>query len=382
MTSTITPNSTTAAPPITLVQPLVGADEMEAVARVLRSGQLAQGPEVAAFENEFAAAMGTKHAIAVNSGTASIHAALVAAGVADGDEVLTTPFTFAATATPILMQRAIPRFVDIDERTFNVDAAAYAKAAGANTKAIVAVDLFGMPFDPSGVEDLRAKGVSVIEDACQAVGARRAGRNAGTLGDAACFSLYATKNIMTGEGGMLTTGDDAIAQSAKRFRQHGQGERYEYLSLGYNYRMTDLAAAIGRAQLRRLETITARRRENAARYDRLLQGVPGVRIPYVPADVEHVYHQYSIVIDAAQTRNGATRDDVRKALSSKNIASGVYYPTPLHLNPLFSRLGYGPGDFPVAERVATQILALPVHPGLTEQDLTRVAEAIVAAVGA
>jgi perosamine synthetase len=381
MTSTVTPSSTTTTP-IDLVQPTIGAEEMEAVASVLRSGQLAQGPEVAAFEDEFAQIAGTKYAVAVNSGTAAIHAALVAAGIGEGDEVLTTPFTFAATATPILMQRAIPRFVDIDERTFNVDGTAYAKAATARTKAIAGVDLFGMPFDTNGLEELRRKGVAVIEDACQAIGAARNARRAGAIGDTACFSLYATKNIMTGEGGMLTTGDDAVAATARRFRHHGQGERYEYVSLGYNYRMTDLAAAIGRAQLRRLEHINARRRENAMLYDRLLRDVPGVRIPYVPDGVEHVYHQYTIVIDPAQTKNGATRDDVRKQLATHSIATGVYYPTPLHLNPLFSALGYGPGDFPVAERIATQVLSLPVHPGLQSGAIARVADALVAAVGA
>jgi dTDP-4-amino-4,6-dideoxygalactose transaminase len=382
MTSTVTPASTRPDAPIALVAPIVGADEMEAVARVLRSGQLAQGPEVAEFEREFAAVAGTKHAVAVNSGTASIHAALVAAGIGDGDEVLTTPFTFAATATPILMQRAIPRYVDIDEQTFNVDGAGYARAVNGKTKAIVAVDLFGMPVDTRGLEDARARGVTLVEDACQAIGARRNRRPAGAIGDIGCFSLYATKNIMTGEGGMLTTDDDEAAAAARRFRQHGQGERYEYLSLGYNYRMTDLAAAIGRAQLRRLHHVTARRRENAALYDTLLRDVPGARIPPVPPGVEHAYHQYSILVDETRTPNSAGRDDVRKALAGAAIATGVYYPTPLHLNPLFSKLGYGPGDFPVAERVAQRVLALPVHPTLSADDVRRVAAEIARAVGA
>jgi dTDP-4-amino-4,6-dideoxygalactose transaminase len=369
-------------PPISLVHPLIAEEETDAVVRVLRSGQLAQGPEVAEFEREFAAAAGTKHAVAVNSGTAAIHAALAAAAIGDGDEVLTTPFTFAATATPVLMQRAVPRFVDVDPETFNVDLPAYLRARTNRTKAVIAVDLFGMPFDAEGIEELRSSGVTLIEDACQAIGAVRNGRSAGAIGDVGCFSLYATKNIMTGEGGMLTTDDDAIAAAARRFRQHGQGERYEYLSLGYNYRMTDLSAAIGRAQLRRLDGITQRRRQNAALYDELLAGIAGVRTPVVPRGVDHAYHQYSILIDSARTPNGASRDEVRKALSDVNIVTGVYYPTPLHLNPLFSQLGYGPGDFPVAERLAKQILALPVHPGLSADDVRRVAAEIARAVGA
>lgn len=368
--------------PINLVHPLISDEELEAVARVLRTGHLAQGPEVEAFEREFAQAAGTKHAVAVNSGTAAIHAALEAAGIGDGDEVLTTPFTFAATATPILMQRAVPRFVDIDEETFNVDSSAYAAAVTEKTKAVVGVDLFGMPFEAGAVNALRKAGIAIVEDACQAIGAQRDGRRAGSIGDAGCFSLYATKNVMTGEGGMLTTDDDRIASQARRFRQHGQGERYEYLSLGYNYRMTDIAAAIGRVQLRKLAYITQRRQSNAALYDRLLRDIPGIRVPMVPSGVQHAYHQYTIVIDPARTKNGATRDDVRSALSANAVATGVYYPTPLHLNPLFSNLGYKPGDFPVAERVAGQVLALPVHPGLEESDVRRVADEIARAVGA
>ena len=229
---------------ISLVEPIVGEDEVAAVSRILRSGQLAQGPEVARFEEEFAALCGVRHAVAVNSGTAAVHCALSAVGVAAGDEVVTTPFTFAATATPILMQGARPRFVDIDPKTFNLDPDAVMAAIGARTKAVVAVDLFGQPISTEFAGALRERSVPVVEDACQAVGAAYGNTRAGGIGDVAAFSFYATKNLMTGEGGMLTTDDDAIAAAARRFRQHGQGERYEYLSLGYNYRMTDMSAAI------------------------------------------------------------------------------------------------------------------------------------------
>lgn len=366
---------------IPLVRTLIGEEEVSAVASVMRSGQLAAGPEVQAFEKEFAEMCGVRHAVAVNSGTAAIHCALDAIEVGPGDEVITTPFTFAATATPVLMQRAKPRFVDIDERTFNADVAALASAITADTKAIIAVDLFGLPIDVTGIDEIARRGIAVVEDACQAVGAKRGGVAAGALTDVAAFSLYATKNLMCGEGGVLTTNSDKIAQAARRFRQHGQGERYEYLSLGYNYRMTDIAAAIGRVQLSRLQDIESRRRRNAALYDELLSGVPGVTTPFVPAGVEHAYHQYSIKIDSALTENRATRDDVRAALAREDIGTGVYYPTPLHLNPLFAGLGYTAGDFPVAERVATQILALPIHPLLEEEEVAIVAQAIRSAVG-
>lgn len=372
---------TTTQTQIPLVSPMVGEEEIEAVNRVLRSGQLAQGPETAAFEEEFAHVAGVKHAVAVNSGTAAIHAALAAAGVMRGDRVVTTPFTFAATATPILMQSGVPVFVDIDPQTFNADIAHLSEAVDEKTKAVIAVDLFGLPVDRAGIDQLKARGVTVIEDACQAVGASRDGRNAGAIGHAGCFSLYATKNIMTGEGGMLTTDDDAIAAAAKRFRQHGQGERYEYLSLGYNYRMTDLAAAIGRVQLSRLQFINDRRRENAAVYDKALAGVAGVRTPFVPSATTHVYHQYTILVDGAQTKNGANRDAVRGALNARGIGSGVYYPTPLHVNPLFKDFGFKAGDFPNAERAAQQVLALPIHPRITAEMAEEVAAAIREAVG-
>ncbi len=365
-----------------LIAPRVGEEEIAAVTSVMRSGQLAQGPEVAAFEREFAAVVGCAHAVAMNSGTAANHAALAAFDIAEGDEVLTTPFTFAATATPVLMQRAVPRFVDIDAATFNLDPGAALAAAGTATRAAILVDLFGCPIDPAGIAALRARGPRVLEDACQAVGACRAGRNAGTFGEAASFSFYATKNLMTGEGGMLTTDDDTIAARARRFRHHGQGERYEYLSLGYNFRMTDLAAAIGRVQLGRLAAISRARRANAAYYDAALAGIEGVTTPAVPTGVEHAYHQYSILIDAAATRNGADRDAVRATLGERRVGSGVYYPTPLHLHPLFAAYGYARGDFPVAERVATQILALPIGPQLDEGQLAWVASSVRAAVGA
>jgi len=367
---------------VPLVVPVIGEDEIAAVCAVLRSGQLAQGPEVEAFEREFAPVAGCAYAVAMNSGTAANHAALAAMDVGDGDEVVTTPFTFAATSTPILQQRAVPRFVDIDPRTFNLDPAAALAACGPATKAVVLVDLFGLPIDPSGVDALRARGIGVLEDACQAVGAHRAGVPAGAIGDAASFSFYATKNLTTGEGGMLTTADPAIAGAARRFRHHGQSERYEYLTLGYNYRMTDVAAAIGRVQLARLGAVNAARRANAAFYDRELAGIRGVTTPYVPAGVAHAYHQYSLTIDSDQTPNGANRDEVRASLAERRVATGIYYPSPLHVHPLFARLGYGPGDFPVAERISKQILALPIHPALTRPQLEHTVRALRQAVEA
>jgi dTDP-4-amino-4,6-dideoxygalactose transaminase len=364
------------------VVPQIGDDEVVAVERVLRSGQLAQGPEVAAFEREFASSVGAAHAVAVNSGTAANHALLEAFGIGPGDVVLTTPFTFAATATPILMQGARPRFIDVDPRTFNLDAPALVAAATSEVRAAVVVDLFGLPIDLDAVAALRVRGVKVVEDSCQAIGASAHGTFAGCIGDGGSFSFYATKNLMTGEGGMLVTNDAAVDAAARRFRQHGMGEQYQYLSLGYNYRMTDVAAAIGRVQLQRLDEITAKRRANAARYDAGLADVAGVTTPFVPAGYTHAYHQYSILIDANATANGASRDAVRATLGERGVGSGIYYPKPLHLHPLFAKYGYGPGDFPVSERLALQILALPIHPALDPDDIDYAIASIRAAVGA
>ena len=367
---------------VPLVAPDIGEDEIGAVVRVLRSGQLAQGPEVAAFEAEVAGLCGGTQGVAMSSGTAAVHAGLAALGVGPGDEVLTTPFTFAASATPILMLGATPRFVDVDPRTFVLEGESAAAAAGTSTKAAVLVDLFGLAVDPAGVAALVRRGVRVFEDACQAIGGSRGGKPAGSIGEAASLSFYATKNVTTGEGGMLLTGDPGIAAAARRFRQHGQGERYEYLELGYNYRMTDMAAALGRAQLARLDAFQAARRANAAFYARELEGIAGLSLPVTPAGAVHAYHQYSVLVDAETTANGAGRDAVRASLAEEGVSTGIYYPSPLHTQPLFEGLGYGPGDFPVAERLAATILALPIHPRLEAEQREYVVRALRRALGA
>jgi perosamine synthetase len=369
-------------PAVTLGVPAIGDEEVAAVSRVLHSGHLAQGPEVAAFEVELAQASGLAYGVAMNSGTAAIHAALAALGVGPGDRVLTTPFTFAASATPILMLGARPCFRDIDPRTFNLDVAMLAAESQAGIKAAVVVDLFGLPVDPSSVAALRAQGVRVVEDACQSIGASRGGVPAGKAANATALSFYATKNLTTGEGGMLLSDDAAVAGAARRFRHHGQADRYEYLELGYNFRMTDMSAAIGRVQLARLAGFNAARRANADFYARELAEVDGLTLPYVPLRAHHVYHQYCVLIDPEQTPNGRDRDAVRAALAEEGVESGVYYPKPLHLQPLFAKLGYARGDFPLAERTARQILALPVHPSLEEAASAHVVRALRRALGA
>ena len=369
-------------PAVQLICPTIGDEEIAAVERVLRSGQLAQGPEVGAFEAEFARLLSSSNAVALNSGTAALHSALAAFGVGPGQEVLTTAFTFAASATPIAMLGARPRFVDIDPQTFLADGDALLDAVGPQTTAAVHVDLFGLTVSPALALALRARGVRSLEDAAQALGGVRDGVGAGRLAETAAFSFYATKNVTTGEGGMVVTEDAALAAFVRRFRSHGERARYEHTSLGFNYRMTDVAAALGRVQLQKLEALQAARRENAAFYARELGDVSGLTLPYVPLGAVHAYHQYCVLVDPEATSNGRDRDRLQAALRDAAIETRVYYPTPLHLQPLFAKLGYALGDFPVAERVASQILALPVHPRLERAQQEWVVRNVRQALGA
>ncbi len=350
---------------IPLARPLIGARERAAVLDVLDSGQLAQGPRVATFEHAFATLCGVQHAVAVSSGTAALHTALAALGIGPGDEVVTTPFTFVATANAILMQGATPRFADIEPETFTLDPAAVEQAITARTKAILAVDLFGHPYLRELDELAQRHGIPLIEDACQAVGAHRDGVPAGALGTLAAFSFYATKNMTTGEGGMLTTSDEQLADRARRFRHHGQSARYTYESMGYNYRMTDLQAALGLVQLEQLSAWNEQRRTNARALTAALSGLPGIVLPREREGARHVYHQYTIRVTAGQ----AIRDAIQRYLAEHGVTTAVFYPRPLHLQPHFVSLGYQEGAFPEAERAAQEVLSLPVHPALTPDDL-------------
>lgn len=360
---------------VPLVTPQIGEEETMAVLEVLRSGMLAQGPRVNEFETLFAQYCGVKHAVAVNSGTAALHAAVYACGLQAGDAVITTPFTFVATANSILMQDADVVFADIQEDTLCLDPDAVRAAVREGVKAIMPVDLYGQVYDERIDAVASEHDLIVIEDAAQSMGARRGDRKAGSFGNAACFSFYATKNMLTGEGGMLTTDDPHVAEMARRLRHHGQSEqtRYEYHDLGYNYRMMDLQAAIGIAQLNRIDELNAKRRENAKRLDAGLSTVRGIRLPAVTADNHHVYHQYTIIVEEEYP---LSRDELLESLRQKGIGCAVYYPKPLHLHPHFARMGFREGDFPVAERLARSVLSLPVHPSLTPEQVQTVVEAI------
>ena len=359
---------------ISIASPIVESEEIKAVNDVLESGMLAQGPKTAQLEEDWAKYCGTKYALAVNSGTAAIHSALYAAGVREGDEVITTPYSFIATINPILMLGARPILVDIDPATFNIDVAKIEAAVTSKTKAIVPVDLYGQPCE---WDELRAivdkHNLMIIEDACQAIGADYKGKKAGALGDLGCFSLYATKNIMCGEGGIVTTNSDEQAAAIRSFRQHGMVAPYEYAELGYNYRMSDLHAAIAVEQLKKVDNFTVRRQHVASELNKALNGIKGIQLPSVAPDRSHVYHQYTVVLtDDANV----SRDEFVAGLRERGVGAGIYYPKPLHVYPHIAKLGYKVGDFPVAEDLAARVVSLPVHPKVSDEDVITIAKAV------
>ncbi len=361
---------------IPISRPLIGREEIAAVNQVLKSGMLAQGPQVATLENKFAQYCGTKYAVAVNSGTAALHAALYALGIHTGDAVITTPFTFVASANPILMQGAKVVFADISAEDFNLDPQAVIKKITPQTKAILPVDLYGQIYNYPALKKIAEKyKLKIIEDACQAIGATYKQKKAGNFGDAAAFSLYATKNIMSGEGGLITTNNANVAELCRRFRHHGQSEktRYQYWNLGYNYRLTDLAAAIALAQLRKVERFNQKRRAHAQKLIRGLAGIRGLILPQIKNGYTHVFHQFTVRI----TKDFKLKREALIAhLQKHQIGCGIYYPKPLHLHPHFRRLGYRRNDFPVSEKIAQEVLSLPVHPALTAQNLNYIIQTI------
>jgi perosamine synthetase len=355
---------------ISVAAPQMGEEERNAVLAVLESGQLAQGPVVEAFEREFAAWCGVKHAVAVNSGTAALHLLMLAHGIKEADEVITTPFTFVASANAALFVGARPVFVDIEPETFCLNPSLVEAAITTRTRAILPVDLYG---HPAALHELRniadRHGIVLIEDACQAHGAAIGGTKAGAFGVSATFSFYPTKNMTTAEGGMVTTDDSAVAAKVEMLRQHGATHRYQHDLLGYNFRLTDIAAAIGRAQLAKLDRFNEARRRNASILDEGLAGTAGVVTPRERPGCRHVYHQYTVRIEG-------DRDRFQQGLRELGVGTAVHYEVPVHRQPLYVELGYGQVSLPVAETAARQVLSLPVHPGLSESDLDRIVDAV------
>lgn len=348
---------------IAISKPYIGDEEKNAVLEVLSSGQLTQGPRTAQFEEQFAAMCGVKHAVAVASGTAALHLALLAHDIGPGDEVITTPFTFIATVSAILLTGAQPVFVDIDEETFNINPELVEAAITERTKAIIPVHLYGHLCDMPRLQAIaEAYKLQIIEDACQAFLATYQGRPAGSFGTGA-FSFYATKNLMTGEGGMITTNDDEIAHRCRLLRAHGMSKRYHHERLGFNYRMGEMQAALGLVQLSRIAGFTEKRRENAAFYNAHIESV---RTPVTQPDYGHVWHQYTVRINGTRSR-----DACMAQLNDAGIGIGVYYPIPAHQQP-FMRGKAAAARLPVAEKMASEVLSLPVHPQLSRQELAHI----------
>ncbi len=369
---------------IPIAHPLLGPEEDEAVRQVLASGRLAQGPQVAEFERRFADLCSVSDAVALSSGTAALYLALLAHGIGPGDEVITSAFSFVATANAVLLTGATPVFVDIEPSTYTLDPEAVAAAITPRTKALLPIHLYGHPCDmPLLCQIAAARNLVVIEDACQAHGATLQGRPVGSFGTG-CFSFYATKNMTTGEGGMVTTNDPLLAERLRLLRDHGQQERYVHIAMGQNLRMTEIQAALGLVQLGKLSLFTEQRIANAAYLTSCLH--ESLSTPVVRTGYRHVFHQYTI-------RILEHRNEWVQHLQARGIAAMIHYPRPIHRQPFylenttlyrvvgpiaFSGLPGSYAELPVTEAAAREVLSLPVHPALSREDLYTITQEVLA----
>jgi perosamine synthetase len=358
--------------------PKIGEEEVEAVVKVMRSGALTSalgaGPMVTQFEKNFAKFAGVKHAIAVNTGTAALHSAIVATGVQQGDEVILPSFTFVATAEAVVMAGGKPVFTDIDPETYNISSAEIKKNITKKTKAILPVDLYGFSADIKSIREIATKhGLAVVEDAAQAHGATYNGKPAGVFADAACWSLYASKNMTTGEGGVITTGNDAMAETLRLIRTHGEKAKYASLMLGYNYRMSEIQAAIGLVQLEKLPAFVAKRRENAKRLTRLLAKTDRLQLPEETKDWRHSWYLYTVRLRNAEANE---RNKIVEELRQKDIGAEVYYTNPVHLMPYY-RERFGVRKLPETEKAANQVFSLPIHPSVTEAQVAYIGKTLL-----
>lgn len=352
---------------IPIAKPLLDEREIEAVSNVLRSGMIAEGARVAEFEEKFAEYIGVKHAVAVNSGTAALHASLLAHGIGTGDEVITTSFSFIATANSILFTGAKPVFADIEYDTFNIDTDRIIDKITSKTKALMPVHLYGHPVEMKAIMDIAEDhNLIVIEDACQAHGATYGGKKVGSFGTGS-FSFYPTKNMTTSEGGMITTDDKTVAERARMIRSHGSKQRYLHEMVGYNLRMTDISAAIGLVQLGKLDNFTSMRKENARILSDGLGDTDGITVPIVRSGCSHVFHQYTI--------RAEKRDELAAMLNQSGIGTGTYYPIPIHKQPVYKDQGYD-DNLPECDKAAREALSLPVHPGVSKDELKMIIESI------
>jgi perosamine synthetase len=348
---------------IPVAKPLIGRDDIRAVVKVMKSGGLAQGPQVLHFEKEFSKFVNERECVAVNSGTSALHLALLALGIGPGDEVVVPSFTFAATANSVALTGATPIFVDIDPTTYNIDPNLIEAAITPKTKAIQVVHLYGLPADMPRISEIAKKhNLLLIEDAAQAHLAEVNGQKVGTFGDAAAFSFYPTKNMTSGEGGMVVLKDSNTARLCRLYRNQGMEQRYQNEVVGFNLRMTDIHAAIGISQLQKVSKWTDQRKENALY---LNANIESVVTPLTPNGFSHVYHQYTV-------RVAKNRDLFSKKLNELGIGNSVYYPTQVHKLPSFAL----PLELPNTQYATEQVLSLPVHPSLSKKDLIRIADAV------
>ena len=365
---------------VPLSLPDIGEREREAVDEVLRSRWLSMGPVVAAFENKIAEYVGVRQAVAINSGTSGLHLAVRALGLGEGDEAITTPFSFVASANCLLFERVQPVFVDIDPLTLNIDPELVKVKITSRTRCILPVHVFGHPAEMDELTNLaRQNGLFIIEDACEALGAKYHGKQAGSMGDMALFAFYPNKQLTTGEGGVILTDSDQLAGLCRSMRNQGRDagdEWYEHSRLGYNYRMDEMSAALGCAQLSRVTEILAKRQAVAKMYNERLSGLDGVTVPYVAPGVEMSWFVYVIRFDPA-----INRDLVMKEIAGRGIGCRAYF-QPIHLQPFYRRsFGFGPGDFPVTEAVAATTLALPFHNHLTAEEIDYVVTNLAEVIG-
>ncbi len=365
---------------IPLAMPYLGEEEVRAVSGVIRSNILSLGPKLTEFERNFAKFTGVRYAVAVNSGTSGLHLCVKALNVRPGDEVITTPFSFVASANPAIFERARPVFADVDEHTYNIDPRKLEKAITPKTKAIMLVHIFGQPCNMEEIMNIAAKrGVPVIEDACEAIGATYKGRKVGTFGKAAVFAFYPNKQMTTGEGGIIVTNDEKIAVSCRSWRNQGRndsGEWLNHVSIGYNYRLDEMSCAVGIEQLKKIRFILKKRQELACCYNRAFRNIDGIIIPYEDRRSERSWWIYYL-----RVKNGIDRNGVIRFLNENGVSSRGYFDPPIHLQPVYKqKFGYKQGAFPVSEKVAGSTFIIPFYINMPKKMINRVTATVKEAV--
>ena len=364
---------------IPLARPYLGEEEVKEVAKVIRSGNLSLGPKLPEFEKQFAKYIGRKHAIAVNSGTSGLHLCIKALGIKPGDEVITTPFSFVASSNPILFEGGKPVFVDIEEETYNIDPGKIEKAINRRTKAILIVHLFGRPCNMQRIMEIAGKkNIPVIEDACEAIGARFKGRNAGTFGKMAVFAFYPNKQMTTGEGGMIVTNDERMHRLLRSLRNQGRDDSGEWLNhvrLGYNYRLDEMSCALGLVQLKKIKFMLRERERIALAYNQRLEGLGRIILPYVSKDVRLSWWVYYLRLCRG------SRDKLLDYLNSHGVSARGYFDPPIHLQPFYKKtFGFKGGEFPITEKVSSSGFILPFFVGITERQIEKVCIALEKAI--